>query len=264
MFSEGLNTPFSYLSFIKERPLAMLKSLITVDILVPLATFLIILLVQPSRGVGIGLAILAASPAAPAILAYIKMSGGKIEYVTSLHVLLALLSVITVPLTIDILSWLLNFNSDVSWLDVAVKVGIFFFLPLLAGMAFRYKFPLTSKKLSEPLKKLSSILLLIAVAILLFFTYGLILKMDLRSYLAMILMITASLFIGHIMAAGLPGERITLALESASRHPGLALMIASFEYPLEITLTVLIPYIIVYMAIRQAYLALSTKYQKTL
>ena len=66
MFAQGLETPLRYLAFFKEHPGLLLRSLLAVIILAPVAALLVILLFSPSPAVADGLAILAACPAAPA------------------------------------------------------------------------------------------------------------------------------------------------------------------------------------------------------
>jgi predicted Na+-dependent transporter len=57
-------------------------------------------------------------------------------------------------------------------------------------------------------------------------------------------MTVGSLVAGHLLASRLPEEQTTLAIESASRNSGLALLIASDFVTLEKALPVMIPYII--------------------
>jgi bile acid:Na+ symporter, BASS family len=69
-------------------------------VLVPLAALVIILLLKPSPAVAVGLAILVASPAAPMMLVKVPKKGGSLAYMASLHMSLALLALLTVPITL--------------------------------------------------------------------------------------------------------------------------------------------------------------------
>jgi predicted Na+-dependent transporter len=89
--------------------------------------------------------------------------------------------------------------------------------------------------------------------IVLLFTYRLIFMLDIRSYVAMALMVAGALVAGHLTASGLPEEQTTLAIESAARNSGLALLIASEYAPLEKSLPVLIPYLIMSAIISMVY-----------
>src|SRR5262245_55277153 len=98
MFAQGLRlAPGQQLAFFTERPLMMLRSLLVVLVLVPLAALTIILWLKPSPPVVIGLAILAASPAAPFQFRNIEKKGGSLVYLGTLHWSLALLAIVTTP-----------------------------------------------------------------------------------------------------------------------------------------------------------------------
>jgi len=79
--------------------------------------------------------------------------------------------------------------------------------------------------------------LLVLFMLLLEATSSLLLKMDPWSYVVMAAAVATSLGIGH--APG-PLERTSLAMESAARHPGLFLTIASLNVSRQQALPVLI------------------------
>jgi len=60
----------------------------------------IILLLQPSRSVAIGLSTLVSSPAAPMMLVKVPKKGGSLACLANLHLSLALLALLTVPATL--------------------------------------------------------------------------------------------------------------------------------------------------------------------
>ena len=80
-------------------------------------------------------------------------------------------------------------------------------------------------------------------------TYRLLLELDLRSYLAIFLVIAAALATGHLSGylLGLSGagDRAALALECAIRNPGLAMLIASVNFPGAKALHIVVPYLLV-------------------
>ena len=98
MFTQGLRLKLGGgLATFKDRPLVMLRSLVVVLVLVPIAALAIILLLKPPTGTVIALAILAASPAATFQLRNIYKKGGSAAYLGALHLSLALLAIFTVP-----------------------------------------------------------------------------------------------------------------------------------------------------------------------
>ena len=230
--AQGLDIPIGHLAYFREHPGLLLRSLLAVVVLVPVAALLVILLVSPSPAVAVGLAILAACPAAPQMIVSIPKAGGELAYVASLHLALGVLSLVTIPVTLALLSDALNFQASVSPYVIAEQVGTSLFIPLLLGMLFLAVFPRAAKKIRMPLALIGQAISLLTIVLILIMNYHFLLQLDLRSYLAMALMIMIALGIGHFLAPPQPEERTTLALESAARHPGLAFLIAVLNFSL--------------------------------
>ncbi|CAJ35577.1 putative Na(+)-dependent symporter [Methanocella arvoryzae MRE50] len=244
-FSRGLSVRPGDLWYLGRRPGLLLKSLLAVDVLVPLLTIIVIALVRPARATAVGLLILAASPAAPLVLKKIPKAGGAMEYAVSLHVALASLAIVTTPVTLALLSTATGLPLEISLLAVAGQIGASILLPILAGMIAGWLFPALAKRLCSPLEALSGIVMALVVLLLLLSTYHLLLTLDLQSYVAIVLVIAGALVAGRLVVAGQPEKQATLALECASRNVGLALLIASTFTPLENALPVLIPYLVI-------------------
>jgi BASS family bile acid:Na+ symporter len=245
MFSRGLRTRIADLGYFGARPGLLVRSLFSVDILVPVIAMIVIILVGPSKATAAGLVVMASSPAAPLVLRKISKAGGRAEYAVSLHLVLALLAIVTTPVTLELLSGATDFQLGIGPLAVAGRVGLSILVPVITGMAFRWLFPALARRLIRPLEAVSNIILASAFIIILLFTYRILLMPEIRSFIAIVLMIVASLVSGHLMASGTPEERTTLALESATRNIGLALLIASDFTSLEKALPILLPYIII-------------------
>jgi BASS family bile acid:Na+ symporter len=223
----------------------LLKSLLTVLVLVPLIAVAAIILVRPARATAIGMLLLAASPVAPMALKIILKAGGDREYVLNLHFILALLMIVTTPITIEILSILVGFRLEVSPEAVAGVVGLSILLPIVSGIITGRLFPVPTGKMIKPLEIISNIFSMAVNIIVLLFTYKLIFMLDIVSYLAIALMVLGALIAGHLIAKGRPGEQTTLALESATGNFGLVFLIVSTFTTLDKAMPVIIPYIII-------------------
>ena len=153
MFAQGLSIVPSQLVLFRERALLLLWSLVVVLFLVPVAALVIILLLKPSPAVAIGLAILVASPAAPMMLVKVPKTGGSPAYMASLHLSLALLALLTVPITLYLLSKALGFQVEVGVLVVARVVGMTILVPVCLGMLVRSFFPGVADTIAPVLAK---------------------------------------------------------------------------------------------------------------
>jgi bile acid:Na+ symporter, BASS family len=244
VFSRGLTTSPDDLKYFSTHRGLLFRSLLAVDVLVPLIALIVVLVVAPAKATAVGLLIMASAPAAPMVLKKIAKAGGKSEYAVTLYIVLALLAIITTPITLAILSRAAGFQLDVDPLAVAGRVGVSIFLPIIAGMIIKWRFPALANRIYRPLETLSNIILILVVITVLLSTYQMLLEPDIREYVAIVLMIAGALVVGHLMAGRQPEEQTTLALESATRNIGLALLITSAYAPLEKALPVLIPYLV--------------------
>jgi len=254
MFAQGLGIVSTDLLVFKQRPVLMLRSLLAVLVLVPLAALGIVLLLNPERPVAIGMAILVASPAAPMMLVKVSKKGGKLAYMACLHLSLALLAILTVPITLHLFSMAFGFHAEVSAIAVSKVVGMTILVPVCLGILTRHFFARVAEMLAPPLGKVAGIVLFVLGLSVVAMAYGALLKMDLWSYFVMAVVIAVSIAIGHRLGPQDPEERTTLAMESAARHPGLAMTIAALNFSPEKALPVLIPYLIVFTLVTTIYL----------
>ena len=75
----------------------------------------------------------------------------------------------------------------ISLLAVAKVVGLSVLLPIVAGMLFNWRFPAAARRLIRPLMIFWAIVFIATVALVLLFTYRLLLMMDLQSYIAIVM-----------------------------------------------------------------------------
>jgi bile acid:Na+ symporter, BASS family len=255
LLCQGLRTSFKDLKFFVGHPGLLLRSLAAALVVVPIAVFFIVIALRPERPVAIGLALLAASPAAPLIV--FRMSGvsDRREYATSLHLLIALMSIVTVPVTLVLMARGLNFAAEISSVHVAILAGKLILCPVILGMAVKARFRHLAAKLIVPAEALGKALLLIALVILLFKTHRFLVELSFHSYFSMTLAVTVSLLIGHCMAGAISqGEKSLLALESSGRNPGLVLLMVAVNAPNADAMSVLVPYLVVFLVISTLYL----------
>jgi BASS family bile acid:Na+ symporter len=261
VFAQGLGiAPSQVLGYWKERPGLMLRSLVAMLVLVPAAALGLILLLKPSAGVAIGLAILVACPPAPLMLkAAPKKGGANAAFMASLHLSLAALAFLTVPAVLNLLSRPLGFEADVDLGAMAWILARTILLPIALGLAVRSLFPAAADRLAPVLGKAGTIGLLVVVLFALAAFYPALLAMDLWSYAVMVIVSLAALAIGHFAGSADAHERTTLAVECAVRHPVLALTIAAMNFGAKNALPVLVPCVITFILIAMIYMAMRGK-----
>lgn len=256
VFAQGLKvSPTQVMDYFKDRPGLILRSLFAVLVLVPAAALAIILLLKPAPEVAIGLAILVSCPPAPLMLKGApKMGGGDAAYMACLHLSLAVLAFITVPICLDLLSMPLGFNADVDLGKMAMILARTILVPIGLGVAARSYFPNFSDRVGPKLDKAGAIGLLIVVLFALVALFPALLKMDLWSYLVMVAVCAVALAIGHGLGPRNSRDRTVLAVESGVRHPVLAITIAASNFTPQKALPVLVPCVLVFIAVAMVYL----------
>jgi bile acid:Na+ symporter, BASS family len=265
VFAQGLGiAPSTVLDYFKKQPWLLLRSLIAALLLVPVAALAFILVLKPAHEVAIGLAVLVACPPAPLMLkAAPKVGGASAAFMASLHLSLAVLAFISVPLILFLLSIPLGIEADV---DVGAMTWILartILLPIGLGLVCRAFFPTFAEKAASVLAMAGSLGLLIVVLFAVAAFYPALLNMDAWSYLVIVAVCATALGIGHWLGPDQPSERVTLAVECGVRHPALAVTIVSANYGRELALPVLVPCVITFIAVAMLYMIWQGKTRKT-
>lgn len=253
MLAQGLSITREDFGYLRRRPRLAMRALLAVVVLVPLATLVLVGLLRPAPAVAVGLALLAAAPAAPFALPNVLMAGGRREFVVPLHLLLAGLSLITVPLVLSVMAHALGFRATIAVGAVLGQVALGFVLPLGVGIALRAWRPALAQRLEAPVRKTGFWLMVAAVVLLLPFVWQYLLALNARSYLTIALTVAVALAIGHWLITTDPAGRTVGALECACRHPGLMLLIATHNFPEAKPAAVLIPYLAIFLLLSGFY-----------
>lgn len=254
MVTEGLGVDVRDILAIRRRLSLLLRAFLAVDVFVPLVTWALLLWIHPTRPVAGALALLAACPIAPLALRRIGKAGGSREIAAGIHVTLALLAIVTTPLTIGVLGGALGFEARIPPLSVARQLALALLLPLAVGLAVRARWPALAMTLRRPGGRVA-IVLLAAVFLLVLVTHArALVELGLREYGAMIVFVLAALAIGHSMGGRDARERTVFALETASRNLGLTFFIASLQPNGQAALPVIVPYIVIFAVLSTVYL----------
>jgi BASS family bile acid:Na+ symporter len=233
VFATGLGSSWQDATYLFRRPKLLVNSILARNLVMPIVAILLIRTFSFHVAVAIALGVLAVTPVPPLLPRSQLKAGERSEYVLGLLVSQAVLAVVLVPVTIELMNWALGSQAHFSVLQVANLVSKTILIPLALGMLgarIRPKFV----RLGPPLLTLGSVLLFAGVIPLLLVawkTFGT-LSGD-GAMLALALFIVAGMAAGHLLGGPAAGDRKTLAIATSARHPGLALAIAVANYPEE-------------------------------
>jgi BASS family bile acid:Na+ symporter len=158
--------------------------------------------------------------------------GGETSCVVGLLVAVSLLAILIIPLALALIS--AAFPADVRITAAAVARALWssILLPLALGMAVRSLAPEFAERATAPASGLASLLLLVGfLPILVKIWPAMAHLIGNGTLLAMAAVVAAGLLAGHLLGGPDPDERTVLAMASASRHPGIAMLIGSTNFP---------------------------------
>ena len=223
----GLTATWSDATYLFRRPPLLLRALLSMNVVMPIVVAFFATTFALPFEIKVALVALSVSPVPPMIQKKQVTAGGREEYVVGLLVAMSLLAIVLVPLAVLILDHYLGSGARVAPSAVAKIMLTTVLAPLLVGLSIRYWFP-KSQKASAPTMATAAILLLVSVVALLFGLWPMIKTFIGNGVVLMLAIIAAiGLLVGHLLGGPRPGDRTTLAVATASRHPAVALAVAT-------------------------------------
>lgn len=233
VFALGVRSTEHLVGYLLRRPALLVRSLLAMNVILPLITVVLALSFRLHTAVRIALVALAISPVPPFLPAKQLKLSSSAGYVYGLFVTAAVLAVVLVPLTMALISALMsNGKPYVSARRVMFIVSMSVLLPLVAGMLVRRLLPSAAGRISSVANLTGSVLLAIAFLPVLVVQWP-----SMRALigdgtlLAIVVFTLLGLLVGHLLGGPDAEHRTVLALATASRHPAVALSVASASFP---------------------------------
>lgn len=229
--SVGLNAERGNLIYVLRRPSLLLKAILAVDIIPPLAAALLTYFLPLDPAVKAGIVLMAIAPVPPLVPGQELGVGARKEYAYGVYVALALLTIVTVPLTMALITRAFGRTDDVAVATIAKTILTGVLIPLAIGMGVRLLAPKLAARLAPWIYRLSMLLVLLAfLPIVISIWPALASLVGNGTLLAMALVVIIALAGGHLLGGPDRTDRATLAVASAVRHPGIAMMLANANF----------------------------------
>lgn len=233
MVSLGLGLQLEELAKYRHRPWLILRVVLGSCVLVPLVALVVLRLPicqQMSAGARFGIALMALSPSAPLTLHKAGKQGGDHQLAALLQVAAALLAVVSIPLLSNLFRAAHHVQGwDIQPGQVALQVGLVQVLPLTTGLLLAHWRPELGARWALPIQNVSLLVALLVVGLILILVLPTLLSFvsgNLLAIGAMVLMTAAAQGIGYALGGGNRSERLTTALVTSMRNPGLAMLFA--------------------------------------
>jgi BASS family bile acid:Na+ symporter len=232
VFALGLKTTYADLAYLPNRPMQFVRSLASMNLVMPLFAAAIALLFALRTPVEIMLVCIALSPVPPLLPSKQAKSGGNAAYGVSLLCWAALVAIFSIPLLLELLEDAFNVPMRMSPWRVAQIMLTTVLLPLCLGMLARVLAPKLAARFATPVMAVAAAVLPVAALGIIIASWPAILaQLGDGTALTLALFALVALAVGHVLGGPDPADRTVLSLSTASRHPGMAAAIASANFP---------------------------------
>jgi bile acid:Na+ symporter, BASS family len=231
VFSLGLMSTMADLLFLWRRPGLLLRSLVAMLVVMPVVAVGLTQWLDVRNTSEIALVAMAISPMPPLLPRREVKAGGLHPYAVSLLATLALLAIVTIPLSVELLAAYYRKPLTAPASAIARLAFISVLLPLVVGIAVR-AWTTLAVRLVRPASQLGTLLLVTGSALLLSGTWrGIWGVIGDGSVVMVAVFVVFGLVVGRLLGGPDPRQATVLGLSTACRHPAITLSIASANFP---------------------------------
>lgn len=225
IFAIGIGSTPADLGYLWRRPALLARSLFAMVVLVPAAALLMVALLPLTVGVKAALLVLAVSAGAPLLPR--KLGAVGKGYMFSLVVTSSLLAIVLVPAWIALVGRQFGVEVELDPLVVGGVLAKSFLLPLGAGFVLRFAIPARADRVADRLMLGAGLVLSVAALVLLVLQWDVFTAIRWQGFAALTALLAIALAIGHALGGPEPADRTGLAIACATRHVGVAVLVAS-------------------------------------
>ena len=227
VFCLALRSQPGDLSSLLGRRSLLIRSLFSMNVVMPIVAAAIAALFSLRPELKLALILLAVAPVPPVLPGKQGKAGGSASYAIGLLMLAGLVSIVAVPLTLELIARLFGRDVDVPVTLIATTVGASIIAPLVLGMAVRRLLPSFAERFAGPLSLIGTVMLVLAfLPLLVRFWPAIVAAIGDGTLVAIIVFVVTGLIVGHLLGGPASEDRTVLALATACRHPGVALGLA--------------------------------------
>ena len=246
----GLQSSWSDIAYTWQRPALLVRGFVAVNVIVPLCAVLLCLVLPVDKMTKAGLVIMAVSPLAPFAIGKMMKTGADRAYVVGTYSALMAMSIVVVPVTFGLIGLLAGRDASVPIAMIGRFVLVFVAAPLVLGVIIATWFEDFGRRAGPVATKIALVCLVPIILLILYRSTGAALALVGDGSLAVIVLtVVAGIAAGHLLGGPDPARRTALAQAAATRHPGIAAMVANRHFndqqvPLAIILFLLISLIV--------------------
>lgn len=209
-----------------------LRAFVAMFVIVPAVAILITLAFDLKPAVEIALVALAFSPVPPLLPKRQVKAGGSASYATGLLVAAALASLVVAPVGIALAGHVFGIETHVSLPSMIKTLTVVIAAPLALGLGAQRLFGAGCQAVAPALGHFAFLLLAVcALALFFIVAHALRAVVGDGTLPALLAMTLTGLAAGYWLAGPSVEQKAALSLAAASRHPGIAIGIATLNFP---------------------------------
>jgi predicted Na+-dependent transporter len=242
MLSMGLKFyPKQFLEPLKDKKL-ILKSLAANFILVPLLTYIILILIPLDQGLAIGLVLMATGAGSPFMLKLVQFMKADMAFAVGLMLILSMVTLIYMPLVLSILIP----GVSVNHLSIAGSLLVLIFIPLISGTLIKSRYNKIAKTIQPIFNQISNLFIVVVVILYLGLNYQDFLAVfGTGALIAALTFVLSAFFIGYLLGGPSPNTKPVLGMGTAIRNSSAAFVVALANFSTQYDVMAMI--IVVYM-----------------
>jgi BASS family bile acid:Na+ symporter len=255
VFGFGLRTRWLDLVSVFDRPLALLRALFAMFIVMPAVAIALCLAFHLHPAIEIALAAISVSPTPPLIPNREVQAGGRAAWGIGLMAVTAVLSIAIIPFAAPVVGRVLGLSMAMTTDSLARLVAISVIAPLGLGMLVNVAAPAAAERIHQPVVIVAILALAISVSAVVFAVLPASISLiGNGTLLALAVFVVIGIAVGHALGGADREDRVVLGLSTGCRHPGMAIAIAAANFPSEKrVVAAALLYLLVNIAISIAY-----------
>jgi BASS family bile acid:Na+ symporter len=259
VLSYGLQAGKDDFLYLFRRPVQLIKAILSINVIMPVFVFLLVMLFKLESVVEVALVALAISPVPPILPNKALKGGGGKSFTFGLLAAISLLSIVLVPLVLKIFETVFDRSARFSEFSVIKTILMTVIVPLILGMVICYFAPAFSERIASPLGKIAMIILILSfLPILIALLPAMWSLIGSGTILAIAAFAIVGVTVGHFLGGPDPNDRVVLALATSSRHPAIAIALTAAnvgEAETKLAAAAILLYVIVGGIVATPYLA---------
>jgi BASS family bile acid:Na+ symporter len=196
----GLKTPPSDWVWLLRRPTLLARSLISMNVIMPLFAIAAVKLMHLRLAVAVALLALSLAPVPPMLPRKATKAGGGAPYAVDLLAIASALSIIWIPIAVEIVERVFGVPLAVSPWSVAKVVGQMVLIPLIAGTIVGRFARARADRIAPMLAKAGGLVLILGLILILFkFWRAALGQIGDGSVIAFVAFTILALVVGHLL-----------------------------------------------------------------